>query len=102
MVMENSIAVVTYQKIVNFWLKVMVMKQVRWFIEVSRKGEDHWVARPDLVYDGWFNSFGNDEPSQTVLDEFDRAVEEYPWLDIRLIRETREFNKTIIRSAMRT
>ena len=72
------------------------MNKVRWYIEVSKKGENNWVKREDLMYSGWFHSSGSDKPTQVVLSEYDRAVERYPWLDIRLIQENWGMVKTVV------
>lgn len=77
------------------------MRQVRWVLQASKPGHDNWVEQGDRVYSGWFYSTGNDEPSATVLAEYDKAVQELDWLDVRLVQELKSYSKTVIKEHYR-
>lgn len=77
------------------------MREVRWIIQVSRKGVDDWMDRSDLTYTGWFYSTGNDQPTETLLDDYEKAVTQMSWLDVRLVQEERSFTSKVIREHIR-
>jgi len=77
------------------------MRQVRWILQASRPGRDVWLDQDDRVYSGWFHSTGDDEPSETVLAEYEKAVQELDWLDVRLVQEVRSFQQTVLKEVRR-
>lgn len=78
-----------------------MVKEVRWLLQVSHPGQEDWKTHSDRVYTGWFYGGVNDEPSETVLAEYETAVKELDWLDVRLVQEERSHSERVIKETRR-
>jgi hypothetical protein len=74
---------------------------VRWVLQAASPGTDDWRNQEDRVYSGWFYGGVNDEPGETVLADYEKAVKELTWLDVRLIQETRSFTTKVLQEMKR-
>jgi hypothetical protein len=71
----------------------MSSREVRWIIQTSKPGHNDWY-NTDETYTGWFYSDGTDESTESLLRDWNEAVERYDWLDIRLWKDVRSYNVT--------
>lgn len=76
-------------------------REVRWILQASHPGANSWRNQEERVYSGWFYSVGDDKPSPTVMAEYEKAVKELDWLDVRLVQEVRSFTHTVLREDRR-
>lgn len=76
-------------------------RQVRWRIQVALKsgrdanGQQHelqWIDRADLTYSDWFYSDGEDKESESLIYDYNQAVETQPHLDVRIVKDIRSIN----------
>ncbi len=72
--------------------------QVRWKIQVSKAGHNNWIDREDLCYSGWFDGGYDSSPTPGLIDDYKKAVDDYGWLDVRLVQETRKFTSEVLMS----
>lgn len=74
------------------------MQEARWEIQFKRSDADdepyNWM-RWHSQYDGWFYANEPDPRNEAVENDKVRLEQEYPQFDFRIIRELRNFTRTI-------
>ena len=77
--------------------------EVRWLVQGRLKtnatidgAEDCWIDRSDVSYSGWFYGGVSDEPSEQLTRDVERAREEAPHMDFRVVQQIRTFRSKVL------